>query len=68
MIDTQAAMNLGQDSISEVEKWLDKTEWEIGNDPVIDPLFGCSTRLPRLMVSKPGNDQSYREYTDRSYS
>lgn len=51
MVDTQSAMNLGVNSLTQVESWVDaSSQWESDRD-FIDPFFGCSTKLPRLMVS-----------------
>ncbi len=51
MIDTQAAMNLGQESIPEVKMWLNDEGYPENGSVVVDPLFGCSTQLPKLMVT-----------------
>lgn len=53
MVDTQKGMNLGGPIAPEVERWLDSgASWTDGS-VAIDPFFGCSVRLPRLMVSSP---------------
>jgi hypothetical protein len=51
MIDTQSAMNIGHFRVEEVEDWLDIAADREDNQPVIDPLIGCSVYLPKLMVS-----------------
>lgn len=50
MIDTQKALNLGGRPTPEIERWLESgTNWTDRID-AIDPFFGCSVRLPKLMV------------------
>lgn len=53
MIDTQAALNIGQCSIPEVEEWLNTEAEQRNNQHAIDPLLGCSRKLPKLMASSP---------------
>lgn len=50
MVDTQKALNLGGSTTPEVQKWLESSISWTGNCNAIDPFFGCSARLPRLMV------------------
>ncbi|KAH9214555.1 fungal-specific transcription factor domain-containing protein [Leptodontidium sp. 2 PMI_412] len=50
MIDTQAALNIGQCSIPEVEEWLNTEAEQRNNQHAIDPLLGCSRKLPKLMA------------------
>ena len=50
MIDTQCALNLGFPSMIELEPWMRDRAATAENGPQIDPLFGCSVRLPKLMV------------------
>lgn len=48
LIDTQSAINLGTSTMPELEAWMDSTS---DQGDIVDVLFGCSARLPRLMVS-----------------
>lgn len=50
MVDTQKALNIGGCTTPEVQRWLDSGSSWTGGDDAIDPFFGCSVRLPRLMV------------------
>lgn len=51
MVDTQSALNLGAQTLPAVDKWLESCQhWEKTQNTV-DPFFGCSVQLPRLMVS-----------------
>ncbi|KAJ3502774.1 hypothetical protein NM208_g16655 [Fusarium decemcellulare] len=49
LLDTQYSLNFGKPGISGLEAWLDEPpDMEQAGD-TIDVLFGCSTKLPRLM-------------------
>lgn len=37
--------------MAELESWLDMTAVPEGQAEFVDALFGCSSRLPKLMVS-----------------
>ncbi|GME33803.1 hypothetical protein GTA08_BOTSDO12866 [Neofusicoccum parvum] len=50
MIETQMAMNIGECLLPEIEPWLD-----VGHTHAIDPFFGCSVLLPKLMVRAPAH-------------
>lgn len=51
MVETQKALNVGGRPIPEVQCWIDSsTAWINGGNVSIDPFFGCSVRLPQLMV------------------
>ena len=60
MIDTQSALNSGIPVAPQVEAWLTESFGK-RESSVIDPLFGCSTVLPFLMVreSKPNLMDKY---------
>lgn len=47
LIDTQSALNLGTSTMPELEVWMDANS---GRGATVDALFGCSARLPKLMV------------------
>ncbi|OQE39049.1 hypothetical protein PENCOP_c007G01356 [Penicillium coprophilum] len=49
LIDTQTALNLGQPAMPELESWLDITAEQANQGEFVDALFGCSSRLPKLM-------------------
>lgn len=51
MVDTQRALNLGGCVTPEVERWLESGALWMDDTDAIDPFFGCSVRLPKLMVS-----------------
>ncbi|EXJ72491.1 uncharacterized protein A1O5_04996 [Cladophialophora psammophila CBS 110553] len=51
MIDTQKALNLGGSTTAEVQRWLESGNSWTSNCNTIDPFFGCSVRLPRLMAA-----------------
>lgn len=70
MIDTQRSLNLGGTTIPEVQRWLDSGSHWVTRESAIDPFFGCSVRLPRLMAqaarlfAEPRNPQQERIYSD----
>ncbi|KAJ6186516.1 fungal-specific transcription factor domain-containing protein [Penicillium mononematosum] len=51
LIGTQCALNLGSPAMDELESWMGFEEG-VSSDQghLIDALFGCSAKLPRLMV------------------
>ncbi|KAJ9493672.1 hypothetical protein LTR96_011029 [Exophiala xenobiotica] len=49
MVDTQRSLILGGTTIPEVQRWLDSGGNWINQGSTIDPFFGCSVRLPRLL-------------------
>ncbi|KAJ5788306.1 hypothetical protein N7457_003296 [Penicillium paradoxum] len=49
LLDTQTALNLGQPAMAELESWLDTTATPGDQEEFVDALFGCSSRLPKLM-------------------
>ncbi|KAL2394090.1 hypothetical protein ABEF93_003387 [Exophiala dermatitidis] len=52
MIETQKALNIGGCTTPEVQSWIDSSAtWTDGANASIDPFFGCSVRLPRLMAA-----------------
>jgi hypothetical protein len=55
LLDTQSALNLGEPAMLELESWLDITADPASQGEFVDALFGCSSRLPKLMVSSHGN-------------
>ncbi|KAJ9493651.1 hypothetical protein LTR96_011007 [Exophiala xenobiotica] len=50
MVDTQRALNLGGCVTPEVERWLESGALWMDDTDAIDPFFGCSVRLPKLMA------------------
>ncbi|PHH67408.1 hypothetical protein CDD81_17 [Ophiocordyceps australis] len=48
LLDTQSSLNLGQPAMLELEPWMDSSAPGSGS---IDALFGCSSKLPKLMWS-----------------
>ena len=52
MLETQSIMNTGLCRITEVETWLNDLGRSNAPQTAIDPLFGSSTQLPKLMVRK----------------
>lgn len=53
LIDTQCALNVGLPAAPELENWMDPSvETGAGQADFIDALFGCSAKLPKLMVSR----------------
>lgn len=56
MIDTQCALNLGQPAMKEVQMWMDNNVASDEQEHSIDALFGCSVKLPTLMVSLLGTN------------
>ncbi|KAK5310910.1 hypothetical protein LTR93_011892 [Exophiala xenobiotica] len=50
MVDTQRSLNLGGTTIPEAQRWLDSGGNWIDQGSTIDPFFGCSVRLPRLLA------------------
>ena len=53
LLDTQSALNLGEPAMPELESWLDMAVDAAGQQEYVDALFGCSSKLPKLMVSCP---------------
>lgn len=51
MIDTQFAMNSRHPAMVELGPWMETNTGSSGKDHSIDALFGCSVKLPALMVS-----------------
>ncbi|KAK3322791.1 fungal-specific transcription factor domain-containing protein [Apodospora peruviana] len=51
LLDTQSALNLGEPAMPELEPWLalDDSTAGTGENQYVDALFGCSSRLPKLM-------------------
>ncbi|KAI4858695.1 fungal-specific transcription factor domain-containing protein [Hypoxylon rubiginosum] len=49
LIDTQCALNTGIEAMPELELWIDDDELLPGRQGSIDALFGCSSRLLKLM-------------------
>ncbi|KAF9888967.1 hypothetical protein FE257_008137 [Aspergillus nanangensis] len=49
LLDTQTALNLGQPAMPELETWLDASVAPASEGECVDALFGCSSRLPKLM-------------------
>lgn len=70
MIDTQRSLNLGKTTMPEVQRWLDSGQHWLSNECAIDPFFGCSVRLPKLMAqaarlfAEPRQTQQDRVYSD----
>lgn len=52
MIDTQTALNLGQPAMPELASWLHEPTDITSHGKYVDALFGCSSGLPKLMVSR----------------
>ncbi|KAF2651154.1 hypothetical protein K491DRAFT_637975 [Lophiostoma macrostomum CBS 122681] len=51
MVDTQCALNTGNAGLGELESWMGGQGDESHHNNMIDPLFGCSVRLPPLMAT-----------------
>ncbi|KAF0324940.1 C6 transcription factor [Colletotrichum asianum] len=53
LIETQCALNVGLPDMQEVESWIDLCPniSDTGPDDSIDALFGCSSKLPKLMCA-----------------
>ncbi|KAH7123275.1 C6 transcription factor [Dactylonectria estremocensis] len=49
LLDTQSALNMGCSAMPELEAWLDETIESITQEQSVDALFGCSSKLPKLM-------------------
>lgn len=62
MIDTQRALNIGGGVTTQIQLWLDSSaSWvDQAEKPIIDPFFGCSVRLPRLMVGSRPSTRALR--------
>jgi hypothetical protein len=50
LIDTQSALNIGVPAMPEIRQWLADEQMPAGTEDSIDALFGCSSKLPQLMV------------------
>ncbi|PHH89414.1 hypothetical protein CDD83_6109 [Cordyceps sp. RAO-2017] len=51
MLDTQCSLNLGLPASPELESWLHMPAAEPAREESVDALFGCSSRMPRLMYA-----------------
>ncbi|KAE9582887.1 hypothetical protein CGMCC3_g1224 [Colletotrichum fructicola] len=53
LIETQCALNVGLPVMQEVESWIDlcPNSSDVAQNDSIDALFGCSSRLPKLMCA-----------------
>ncbi|KAL6407157.1 Protein of unknown function DUF3468 [Ilyonectria robusta] len=49
LLDTQSALNMGSPAMPELEAWLDGTIEATNQEESVDALFGCSSKLPKLM-------------------
>ncbi|KAB5563498.1 fungal-specific transcription factor domain-containing protein, partial [Coniochaeta sp. 2T2.1] len=49
LLDTQSALNTDEPAMPELESWLDMAVNTAGQEETVDALFGCSSRLPKLM-------------------
>ncbi|KAF1843689.1 uncharacterized protein K460DRAFT_149581 [Cucurbitaria berberidis CBS 394.84] len=54
MADTQSGLNMGTAIIPEVEDWLSSMDDSGSGQPIIDPILGCSSRMPKLMLEAVG--------------
>ncbi|KPM41935.1 hypothetical protein AK830_g4619 [Neonectria ditissima] len=73
LLDTQSALNTGSPAMPELESWLAGTIDGTNQEESVDALFGCSSKLPKLMwaasrlyaVSKT-TDMSHHDLTTQA--